>query len=300
MLFEIMFGTLGAVRPVGYSMNGNKRPPFPRRRVGRRLRALREQAGYTLDEAAPKLDKTRTSLHRVEKGETRADVHLVRSMMDVYDQYDPDLLELTRMALKAGWWASFGIEDMGYTELETEADTVREFAVLNIPGLLQTEPYMRALFRTGLRRTKKEFDNQVAVRLIRQRRLTDEDNPLELAAIVNEAALRHNVGGTEVMCEQLRYLIQVAELPTVTLQMLPLAHGAHDAMNGAFILLTFPEPDDPDMLYVSYATGALHIEDQDEVRGGKLVFDRLRSEASNPADSVTLIESLITEMCGQE
>ena len=250
-------------------MNTHHRPPFLRRRVGRKLRALREQAGYTLDEAAPKLDKTRTSLHRVETGQTRADVHLVRSMMDVYDRYDPDLIDLTRKALKAGWWVSFGVEDMGYTELETEAVQIREFGGLNIPGLLQTEAYMRALFRVGRRRTTREIDNDVAVRMIRQKRLTNEDNPLELVAIVDEAALRRVVGGTDVMCQQLRHLIKVSGLPTVTLQVLPLDHGPHDGLTGAFILLTFPEPDDPDMQYIAYPTGALHIEDETEVGRGK-------------------------------
>jgi transcriptional regulator with XRE-family HTH domain len=281
-------------------MNRHKRPPFLRRRVGRRLRTLREQAGLTLDEAAPKLDKTRTALHRVETGETRADVHLVRSMMDVYDQYDPDLIDLTRKALKAGWWVSFGVEDMGYTDLETEAIQVREFGGLNIPGLLQTESYMRALFRTGVRRTKKEIESQVAVRRIRQKRLTSTDNELELVTIVDEAALRRDVGGREVMCEQLQHLIQVSDLSTVTLQVLPLGHGPHDAMTGAFILLDFPEPTDPEMLYVEHVTGSLHIEDEDNVRKGKLLFDRLRSDAPSPADSISLIERLISEACQRE
>lgn len=278
-------------------MNRHKRPPFLRRRVGRRLRTLREQARLTLDEAAPKLDKTRTALHRVETGETRADVHLVRSMMDVYDQYDPDLIDLTRKALKAGWWVSFGVDDLGYTDLETEAVQVREFGGLNIPGLLQTEEYMLALFHTGPRRTRKEIDNQVAVRRIRQRRLTNEHNPLELVAIIDEVALLRVVGSKDVMCDQLRHLITMSELPNITVQVLPLGQGPHDAMSGGFILLAFPEPDDPEMLYVEYATAALHIEDEDEVQRGKLLFDRLRSNAPNPIDSVALIKRLITELC---
>src|SRR2546421_9228090 len=82
-------------------------PPFLRRRLGRRLKALRESAGLNLDEAANRLDKARSSLHRIETGETRADVHLIRSMMDLYDRYEEDLLEQAREALKPLWFRAY-------------------------------------------------------------------------------------------------------------------------------------------------------------------------------------------------
>src|SRR2546423_1541225 len=86
--FEHRESQAGAIMNDAYKM-----PPLLRRRLGRRLRALRAAAGINLDEAAARLDKTRSSLHRIEAGETRADVHLIRSMMDLYDRYEEDLLE---------------------------------------------------------------------------------------------------------------------------------------------------------------------------------------------------------------
>jgi len=77
-------------------------PTFRRRKLARRLRQMREAAGLTLDEAAPKLDKTKSALSRLETAMSRADVHIVRSMMDLYDQYDPDLLELARESRRPG------------------------------------------------------------------------------------------------------------------------------------------------------------------------------------------------------
>ncbi|GAB3438533.1 hypothetical protein GCM10027436_19800 [Actinophytocola sediminis] len=125
--------------------------------------------------------------------------------------------------------------------------------------------------------------------------MTSVDDPLTYAAIIDEAALLRNIGGPEVMREQLRQLIEIAALPTVTVQVLPLRDGAHSAMDGAFTLLSFPDPTDSDLLYVEYTTGALHIEDEDEVRTARMNFDALRSEAMSPADSAARIERVIAE-----
>lgn len=267
----------------------DKKPPFLRRRLGRRLRAIREAADLTLDTAAARLDKTRSALHRIETGHTKADVHFVRSAMDLYDNYSEELLEQAREAAKPQWFRAYGVADLGYVDVETHASAVAEFSGLKLPGLLHTEGYMRALFERGRRRTVEQMNNDIQVRLIRRRRLVSEDDPLKLTAIIDESALRRDVGGPQVMTEQLRHLMEMAALPTVTLQVLPLR--AHSAMDGGFTVLSFPEPDQ-EMLYVEYVTGALHIEDEAEVRASRLKFERLRSEALSPSDSVALIEHI--------
>jgi DNA-binding XRE family transcriptional regulator len=262
---------------------------------------MRVRAKMTLDDAATALDKTRSTLHRIEQGETRADIHLVRSMMDLYDQYDPDLVEQTRRAAKPGWWVSYGLQDLGYIDVETEAAHVRELSLLFIPGLLQTEPYMRAFFEARrVQGSTAHFENQVKVRLIRQLRLTDSEDSLRLVALIDEAVLRKHVGGPEVMRKQLRHLILASRLPTVTIQVIPDCAGAHDGMNGAFTLLGFPEPQDPEVLYVAYPTGSLHIEAEDEVVEAKLVFEHLASRALDPDESIALIERVLAELYGPE
>jgi transcriptional regulator with XRE-family HTH domain len=269
----------------------HKKPPFLRRRLGRRLRTIREDVGLTLEVAAARLDKTRSALARIETGHTRADVHFIRSAMDLYDFYDENLLSQAREAAKQPWFRAYGLADFGYVDVETHATSVQEFSGLKLPGLLHTEGYVRALFEHGRRRrTAEQTSNDVKVRLIRQERLLSEENPLELTAIIDESALRRDVGGPEVMYQQLQHLIEMSALPAVTLQVLPFK--AHSAMDGAFTLLSFPDLDDPEMLYVEYATGALHIEDEEEVRAGRLTFEQLRTEALSPADSVELIERI--------
>jgi transcriptional regulator with XRE-family HTH domain len=271
-----------------------KRAPFLRRRLGRRLREIREGANLTLTEAAKRLDKTRSALQRIETGVTRADVHFVRSAMDVYDHYESTLLDEAREAAKPPWFRAYGIKDMGYVDVETHAASVKEFSGLKLPGLLHTEPYIRALFaHSRRRRSPEELHNDIEVRLIRQERLTSEHDPLELSVIIDESALRREVGGTDVMREQLRHLIETAELPSVTIQVLPLK--VHSALDGGFTLLSFHDRDEPDLLYVEYATGALHIEEDPEVRACRLKFDRLGVEAMSPDDSVAVIKRISQE-----
>ncbi len=258
------------------------------------MRDLREGADLTISEAAKRLDKTRSALQRIETGVTRADVHFVRSAMDIYDHYDETLIAEAREAAKPPWFRAYGIKDMGYVDVETHAASVREFSGLKLPGLLHTESYIRASFaHSRRRRTPEELHNDIEIRLIRQERLTSERDPLELTAIIDESALRRDVGGPKVMREQLQHLIEVAELPSVTLQVLPLK--AHSALDGGFILLSFVDRDEPDLLYVEYVTGALHIEDESEVRACRLKFDRLGVEALSPDDSVALIKRISQE-----
>lgn len=272
-------------------------PTLRRVRLARRLRRMREAKGLNLDAAARLLDKTRSGLHRIESGVSKADVHFVRSAMDIYDHYDPDLVQLARDAAKPGWWRKYGIEAHGFIAMETEAATELELSLMHIPGLLQTEDYMKAIFDSDLLAIQgAKRGNQVAARIRRQGRLTDKDFPLELVAIVDEAALRKEVGGTEVMREQLRHLARQAALPSVTLQVLPDRRGAHVGMDGSFVLLDFIEDDDPDLLFAPYITGSLHIENPEEVARAKLVFDRLRSEALSPSESVAFVEQVASQL----
>jgi transcriptional regulator with XRE-family HTH domain len=261
-----------------------------KRRLGRRIKKLRISARMSLDEAAEKLDKTRSSLSRIENGLTRADVHLVRSMMDVYDCRDDWLIELARRASRKGWWLDFGITEAGYIGMETEASEVLTWELAYVPGLLQVEPYMRALFQAGRPRTEEKFQNDVRARLFRQERLSEADLPLELAAIVDEAVLTRPIGGPEVMRAQLGHLLEAASLPTVTLQVMPHGPEPHHGMRGAFTILRFEEEEDPDLLFLEHVSGSRQGEDPEEVRDARLAFDRLRSAALSPSESAVLIE----------
>ncbi|MCW2632556.1 MAG: Transcriptional regulator [Pseudonocardia sp.] len=267
------------------------------RQLGRTLRELREEAGLTLEEAAPRLDWSTSKLSRIEIAQQSIDVHGVRSMLDLYgvggDRWN-QIIELTRDARQRGWWRAYGIDDQGYVPLETEASTVRDFTVSYVPGLLQTADYAREVFRSSLiRRTAAELDNAITIRMIRQERLSSTEHPLELVAIVEEAVLRRPVGGPTVLRAQLAHIVQAAGLDLVTFQVLPLGVGAHPGMSAAFAILSFDGLGEPDIVYVEHPIGAVQLQKETDVARAKLVFDRLRSDALSPADSVALVQGLV-------
>jgi len=269
------------------------------RRLGRRLRQLREEAGLTLDDAAPRLDWSTSKLNRIETGGQGIDVHGVRSMLDLYDVGGDrwsEIIDLTREARKKDRWHAYGKSGQGYLQLEMDAVVVHDYQLSYVPGLLQTEDYMRTLFRHSRRcPTDAEIDRDVEARLFRQRRLTEEPT-LELVTIVDESALHRPVGSVEVMRNQLHQVVARAALPSVCLQVLPHSLGVHSGMGGSFTVLGYGEPDEPEVAYLEHTVKALHLHKEADVNVCKLVFDRLRSEALSPVDSVALVQRLAADL----
>jgi transcriptional regulator with XRE-family HTH domain len=264
-----------------------------RRVLARELRGLREASGLTLEAAAERLDCAPSTLSRCESGQQLISVHLVKSMLDLYqagDRWD-ELLALARAARQRGWWQGYGLgERTQLIGMETEATRVRDFTITYVPGLLQTADYARAMFVAGqVWGSGAALENAVAVRTIRQERLVDPDEPLHLDAIVDEAALRRPVGGPAVHRAQLAHLLKAAELPTVTLQVLPYRAGAYPSMASAFTLLSFDDLGEPDIAHVEHALGAVTLDKESDVARARLAFDRLRAEALGSADSAALV-----------
>ncbi len=153
-----------------------------RRVLARQLRLLREEAGLTLEQAAPKLDFSVSKLSRIENAQVVIDIHWVKSMLDVYDVGGmrwTDLIELAQEALQPGWWRAYGLGNNSYIAFETEARQEQIFTLGYVPGLMQTADYARALMRAvPVRRTEEQLDNEVAARMYRQQRLSSAENPL--------------------------------------------------------------------------------------------------------------------------
>ncbi|GAA4854457.1 helix-turn-helix transcriptional regulator [Saccharopolyspora rosea] len=271
-------------------------PTFRRRRLARRIRQLREASGLTQEAAAAGLDMSTSALSRKETGEVATSVHEVRSMMDLYDVYDPDLLDLARAAKEKPWWHMYGIKKRGYYDLEQEASSVRDWQLNLIPGMFQTEEYARALFSASGSLDDDEVENAVTARMLRRTQLVDEDFPLSYSAVVDESALRRPVGGADVMHRQLKQLVEYAGLPNVSIQVLPSSVGQHRGLDGPFTLLSYADPAEPDILYIEHATGSLHIERADAVSVATLTFERLRATALNTVDSAALVDRLATEL----
>ncbi|GII92296.1 helix-turn-helix domain-containing protein [Sinosporangium siamense] len=270
-------------------------PTVRRRRLASELRRLRERAHMTIEQVAERLGWSATKVSRIETsrvGVALRDVGLLLDLYAVEGAKREELLDLARDAQKKGWWHAFGdipTEYAAYIGLEAEAASMRSFAPQVVPGLLQTEAYARAIIRSGLVISPQgEVERRVEVRMERQRLLC-QDDALRLWAILDEAAIRRDIGGGEVMRPQLEHLLQLTDHPNVTIQVLPFSAGAHPATNGAFEILEFPEPADPDVVFVENLTGSLYIERETDIYQYAMIFDHLRARAADPDETRRLI-----------
>jgi hypothetical protein len=144
--------------------------------------------------------------------------------------------------------------------------------------------------------SREAVEKLIQFRMARQTQLTRAENPLRLWVIFEEEVLRRPVGGLAVMQAQLQHLLETAEEPTITIQVLPTARGAHAGLDGSFSLFEFPEPGDLDVAYVGGQVGTVFIERADEVRRFATRFDHLRAAALDMGDSTDLITRIAHDM----
>jgi hypothetical protein len=252
--------------------------------------------GLSLIEAAERLEIAKSSLNRIEIGQTLLTVHLARSMMDLYHWHPDDLVERVRHARRSGWWKAHGVPDLWFIAFEAGVAKLSAYHPALVPGLLQTAGYARALFAAGRRqRTDGWLDNQVAIRLRRQDRLTD-DPPVTLTAVISEHALLRPVGGVEVMRAQLRHLALVVELPAVTLRVLPAATVAAEAMTGAFTIFDFATTSLPSFVHLEHVCGHDRKDKPREVHAARSALDHLCALALDPDRSIAFIEQLADDL----
>ena len=271
------------------------------RQLGRRLRRMREDAGLTLDTAASRLEFSTSKLGRIENAEQGVDVHIVKSMLDLYDVGGDrwtETLQLVRDAREKPWYAGYlSLGDYGYVGYEADAEQVQDWAPSFVPGLLQTADYARAMFMSEvIERAPDRVATSVEVRVLRQRRLTDEQHPLQFVAITSENVLRTPFGDPAMMRAQIEHLITAAELPSVTLQVLPAHTGPHASLASGFSVLSFGDLGEPDLAYVEHSLGAARLERAEDVLLARKKFDQLRTLALTPAATLALLREIAAAM----
>jgi transcriptional regulator with XRE-family HTH domain len=280
-------------------------PTVKRRRLAAELRRRRDEAGMTIEEVAEQLEWSAAKISRIENSRVSVLPRDVKFLLRTYGAEEASeeweaLLTLSRESRQKGWWHAHGdvIPEFfeTYVGLESDAATLRTYESEFVPGLLQTEDYARAVYRAQMiTASDNEIEKLIAVRMARQDRLTEADAP-QFWAVVNEAVIRRVVGGHAVMHAQLSKLAQVSRQPNVTLQVVPFSVGAHAGMDGAFMILGFPTPTDPDVVYVHYYTGTFYLEKLQEVQPYTLMFDHLRAAALPVGQSRDLIARAADEL----
>ena len=279
-------------------------PTVQRMLVGTQLRRLRIDAGLSREQAGEAIRASEWKIHRLENGQVGFKERDIIDLLRLYGVADPDevaaFLLLTREANNPGWWQHYG--DVlprwfrTYVDLESAATLIRTYEGQFIPGLLQTDAYMRAVVQGAhLDESEEEAGRRVRLRMARQTLLTREQPP-RLWAVVDEAAMRRPVGGREVMRGQLERLIEAAKLPNVTLQVLAFDAGAHPAMVGSFSVLRFPEEELPDVVYLEHLTSALYLNTPVDVDMYLNSLERICVGGAPPDQTVALLHQILEEL----
>ncbi|TMR41464.1 helix-turn-helix domain-containing protein [Actinomadura geliboluensis] len=284
-------------------MAGRSSPTVRRRRLSKELRQLRRDSGKTREQVAGFVGCSPVTITRIEGAQTAGTVPIVARMLEFYGvegRRRDVLLTLCREARKRGWWHQYSGSIPEWFEvfvgLEEEANEILTYESEAVPGLLQTERYMRAMLLADIRVPREEeIDRQVSLRLKRQERMTSADAP-KMWAVLNEAVVRRQVGGPETMREQLEHLTSISLLNHINVVVLPHSAGAHPSMDGPCNVLRFPEPADPDVVYIQYRRGSIYLEDATDVNAYVDLFDHLRSCALSPDASRALMGQVIEEM----
>lgn len=279
-----------------------------RRHVGRRFIALRQQAGFSQQQVADKIQRARTTIMRIEEGNESArfrDLDVI-ALLDLYgaDEKERELL----LALTAetwngrakSWWHDFTDTEIPdwfelYVMFEDSAESIRQYESFLIPGLLQTPEYAEFIVRSLNAYVEDgDVERLVKARMKRQTILSRAQPP-QLTTIINESAIRCPIGEHAIMFAQLRHVLTLADYRNVAVRVLPTAAGIHGAMtSNGFSLLRFPSdphgnPVEPPLAYDEALTGARYMHKPAE----NAEYDRVWSDIEGKALDVSASKELI-------
>lgn len=272
-----------------------------KRRVGKYLRELRERSGRKTEEAADLLGVKRPTITRMESGETLCRRTELGALCAFYGATDAERAEAlsrwedakqdtTRVVVPGAAPRQL----RSFLRAEADAASEKIISPIVINGLLQTADYATAVTQapSGYRLPDVEIERMVDARISRQGLISGKD-PLTVHAIMDEAVVRRAVGGPEIMAEQLKHLLRLAEQPHITLQVVPFEAGAYGTMSGAATILEFPDAEDPPAAYVEYAGGGSWVEDKGDVAKLITTFDVVKGAALTSADTANLFRHQI-------
>lgn len=274
-------------------------PTVRQRELGLRLRELRTAKGLTVEMVAKELLCSPTKVSRAETGARRATLRDVRDLCRIYEvdaETAAQLMELAREAYKPGWWTKY--DDLKIAPLigmEQSATAITSFGMYFLPPLLQSADYARAIIKgIAPKIEKKILDQRVEARTERQK-LLQGPRPPKYRVLLDEAVLRHHIGGAAVMRSQLDKVLSLMREDKATVQVIPYTVGAYGASDSNFTYLEFGGTKLPDLVYVETLISHLYIERPDEVERYSEALEYLRDAALNPRDSAKKIEEIRDE-----
>lgn len=180
-------------------------------------------------------------------------------------------------------------------DIEAAASQLRAAQSLLVDGLLQTPDYARALLSTRVGTGAADIEEQLAARMSRQA-ILDRDDPPLLWTVMDEGVLRRPVGDRHIMLGQCEHLIEMSARPNIVMQFIPASTGAHDGLNGSFVIADFA--DAPSIAYLETAMTGMIIEQASQVAELNVIYAGLNTEALPRAASIELIKEVAKEWTG--
>jgi len=277
-------------------MADGPRQVVKRRRLRAELRNARVAADLTQEQVADAMEWSPSKIIRIEAGSVGVSANDMKELLRLYQITDPkrvdELLTLARVAReRSTTFRDAPPKLQRFIDYEAAASAIRMFETLLVPGLLQTEEYARTVISTlQPEASKEQVDSLVTVRMSRQELLVRTD-PVQLLFVVDEAMVRRQVGGEDVMRRQVRHLAKMATKENVTLEVVRFGAGAHPGMQGPFVIFEFPDTEDDDVLYLETSHGELIIRDEpNEIAKHEERLTALRKLSATPKDSVAFLE----------
>ncbi|WP_258345478.1 helix-turn-helix domain-containing protein [Saccharopolyspora gregorii] len=265
------------------------------RALAKELRAARQEVGLSMKLVGQQLGWSEAKVSRVEnakQGIQEADVSAMLAVLRVTGSDRERLLKMAREIDQPAWWElgrSLPEQLTALIDAEQRAVRITDVTLNLLPGLLQTRAYTRAVMEaSGL--PADESDAMVSIRQVRQGILSNSD-PTELRCLIDEAALVRPVGGPRVMAEQLRWIVSSAAQPNISVQVLPLALGAHAGLAGTFVLLEFVKA--RDVIYLEARSSGAFIDEPEDVALFTDAVSRVETLAFSPSASTEILEQYI-------
>ena len=278
---------------LGTKVAGESNPTLRRRELGYLLRKLRIDRGLSVDDVTKRLLFSATKVSRLETGRAGASPRDIRDLCVLYEIADPGererLMSLAREGKQRAWWQELALPYATYVGLEAEATSLSAYNSDIISGLLQVEGYARAILEVADPPLDPvAVEQRIEARVKRQDILEQDIGPV-LHCILDEGALHRPIGGSAVMQDQLTRIVEVAALPKVTFQLIPLTIGAHPALDSTFVIIEFDEPMVNDVIYVEGAVGNIYLESATDLERYRRIFSRLRVIALSPEESIAMV-----------
>ncbi|MFJ9378894.1 helix-turn-helix domain-containing protein [Streptomyces sp. NPDC101455] len=278
--------------------NQRAKPTLRRRRLGGLLRGFRTDAGLTVDAAAKAIGWQHSKVSNIENAKAHLPVKDVAELLRIYDVTDPHVVQalegLAKDSGKQGWWATYtdtitqGYAD--YISLETDATILRTYNPGIVHGLLQTGAYAREIIAgTNTTRSPDEVMALAEIRKARQSIISRPERRLTVWSVIHESALRHR---TAAMQGQIRHLIDLLDLPSITLQIMPVDSTVHPGLNGPFDLFEFPDPW-PNVVNVETLRGGVLVERQEDAAVYATAFERIVAAALPVEDTRDILTAIL-------